>query len=778
MPLFYPAKTCRSRLPNDFYLMEKQVSHIPAMPSVDFSKINTAEGYHFTDTEKAWAVAAVRRLSTLTNSCAAPDDFSRIVRTVRKAVAAGFCGRDRHGIHPLLHDLATACSLCERVSPDRSMTIAIIMSRLCRHGCISSDIVNKEWGEDVGHLVDGLTKVAGLYDRGASASVDTENFRNLLFTFAQDIRVIIIMIVERLELMRTINHHPDQVFVREVAREAGYLYAPLAHRLGLYAIKSELEDMSLKYTNRDIYTKIARKLNETKASRDAYIAAFIAPVKKKLEQEGLKFDIKGRTKSIYSIWNKMKKQRVDLDHIYDLFAIRIILDTPLPKEKSECWLAYSLITDMYRPNPSRMKDWLSIPKSNGYESLHITVYGPDERWVEVQIRTKRMDLVAEKGLAAHWKYKGIKSENNLDAWMNNVRDILETAESGPMELMKNMRMDIYDKEVFVFTPKGDLYKLPFGATVLDFAFHIHSGLGCRTTGARVNGRNEKLNYRLSSGDTVEIMTSSTQTPKRDWLGMVVTSKARNKIRASIKERENRQAELGKELLERRFKNRKLEIDDSLLMKLIKKMGYKTVTDFYNDIASENTDINDVIGVLESLQENKAPEPAERVSAEEFALHKSPDPDGQTSDILIIGDNVKGLNYKMARCCNPIYGDDVFGFVSAEGVIKIHRADCPNARNIREKSPYRIIDTRWSGKIGTQFAATLNIVGTDDIGIVTNITSIINKHNNVSLRSINVNSQDGLFQGNVLVGISDTASLDNLIKKIKTVKGVKDVVRSK
>ncbi len=758
--------------------MEKQVSHIPAMPSVDFSKINTTEGYHFTDTEKAWAVSAVRRLSTLTNSCAAPDDFSRIIRTVRKAVAAGFCGRDRHGIHPLLHDLATACSLCERVSPDRSMTIAIIMSRLCRHGCMSSDIVNKEWGEDVGHLVDGLTKVAGLYDRGASASVDTENFRNLLFTFAQDIRVIIIMIVERLELMRTINHHPDQVFVREVAREAGYLYAPLAHRLGLYAIKSELEDMSLKYTNRDIYTKIARKLNETKASRDAYIAAFIAPVKKKLEQEGLKFDIKGRTKSIYSIWNKMKKQRVDLDHIYDLFAIRIILDTPLPKEKSECWLAYSLITDMYRPNPSRMKDWLSIPKSNGYESLHITVYGPDERWVEVQIRTKRMDLVAEKGLAAHWKYKGIKSENNLDAWMNNVRDILETAESGPMELMKNMRMDIYDKEVFVFTPKGDLYKLPFGATVLDFAFHIHSGLGCRTTGARVNGRNEKLNYRLSSGDTVEIMTSSTQTPKRDWLGMVVTSKARNKIRASIKERENRQAELGKELLERRFKNRKLEIDDSLLMKLIKKMGYKTVTDFYNDIASENTDINDVIGVLESLQENKAPEPTERVSAEEFALYKSPDPDGQTSDILIIGDNVKGLNYKMARCCNPIYGDDVFGFVSAEGVIKIHRADCPNARNIREKSPYRIIDTRWSGKIGTQFAATLNIVGNDDIGIVTNITSIINKHNNVSLRSINVNSQDGLFQGNVLVGISDTASLDNLIKKIKTVKGVKDVVRSK
>ncbi len=759
--------------------MEKLTSYIPPMPLTDNVSEDVRQTYYFTDNERKWVVSGVRRLLRLTSDCAAPDDFSRIIHAVRTAVKNGFCGRDHHGIHPLLHDIATACSLCERVSADRSMVIAIIISRLCRHGCISTDIVNKEWGEDVGHLVVGLTKVAGLYNRGASASVDNDNFRNLLLTFAQDIRVIIIMIVERLELMRTINHHYDQIFVREVAREAGYLYAPLAHRLGLYAIKSELEDMSLKYTNRDIYTKIAKKLNETKAARDAYIAAFISPVKKKLEEEGLTFDIKGRTKSIYSIWNKMKKQRVDLDHIYDLFAIRIILDVPIQKEKSECWLAYSLITDMYRPNPSRMKDWLSIPKSNGYESLHITVYGPDDRWVEVQIRTKRMDLIAEKGLAAHWKYKGIKSENNLDTWMNNVRDILETAESGPMELMKNMRMDIYDKEVFVFTPKGDLYKLPLGATVLDFAFHIHSGLGCRTTGARVNGRNEKLNYKLASGDTVEIITSSTQTPKRDWLSMVVTTKARNKIRSSIKERENKAAELGKELLERRFKNRKLDLDESVLMKLIKKLGYKTVTDFYNAIASETLDINDTISAYDSLSERRSIEPAERISAEEFSLRQA---DGETdtsaSDILIIGDNVKGLNYKMAKCCNPIYGDNVFGFVSAEGVIKIHRTDCPNAANIRAKSPYRIIDTRWSGKIGTQFAATLRIVGTDDIGIVTNITSIINKHSNVSLRNISVSSQDGLFQGYVVVGISDTSSLEDLIKKIKTVKGVKDVRRSK
>ncbi len=760
--------------------MDKKANYLAAMPLTETRSAEATDAYYYTDEERKWVMSAVRRLCALTQECAAPDDFGRISRAVRNAVKNGFGGRDHHGIHPLMHDLATACSLCERVSPDRSMVIAIIMSRLCRHGCIAAETVEKEWGEDVGRLVDGLKKVAGLYNRDASASVESDNFRNLLLTFAQDIRVIIIMIVERLELMRTINHHSDQVFVREVAREAGYLYAPLAHRLGLYAIKSELEDMSLKYTNRDIYTKIARKLNETKASREAYIAAFIAPIKKKLEAEGLNFDIKGRTKSIYSIWNKMKKQRVDLDHIYDLFAIRIILDVPLPREKSECWLVYSIITDMYRPNPSRMKDWLSIPKSNGYESLHITVYGPDDRWVEVQIRTRRMDLIAEKGLAAHWKYKGIKSENNLDTWMNNVRDILETAESGPMELMKNMRMDIYDKEVFVFTPKGDLYKLPLGATVLDFAFHIHSGLGCKTTGARVNGRNEKLNYKLANGDTVEILTASNQTPKQDWLNMVVTAKARNKIRASIKERENRQADLGKELLERRMKNRKIDLDEGTLMKVIKKLGYKTVTDFYNAISAEVLDINDVIAAYDSFIESKnADISAERVSAEEFSLQRTEEPDNTTSgDILIIGDNVKGLNYKMAKCCNPIYGDDVFGFVSAEGVIKIHRSDCPNAANIRAKSPYRIIDTRWSGKIGTQFAATLRIVGTDDIGIVTNITSIINKYSNASLRNISVNSDGGLFHGYVVVGISDVASLDDLIKKIKTVKGVKDVRRSK
>ena len=424
-----------------------------------------------------------------------------------------------------------------------------------------------------------------------------------------------------------------------------------------------------------------------------------------------------------------------------------------------------------------MKDWLSIPKSNGYESLHITVYGPGDRWVEVQIRTKRMDLIAEKGLAAHWKYKGIKSEGDLDTWMNNVRDILEAAETGPMELMKNMKMDIYDKEVFVFTPKGDLYKLPLGASLLDFAFHIHSKLGMTCTGGKVNGKNQKLNYKLKSGDTVEILTSTAQAPKLDWLAFVVTSKARNKIRQTVHEMNNRSATLGKELLERRFKNRKIELNESSLMKVIKKLGYKTVTDFYDAIADESLDINNVITEYEGL-DKKIPDAAEIRSAEEFQLMTAADDDSTSSDVLVIGDDIKGINYRQSKCCNPIYGDDVFGFISAEGVIKIHRHDCPNATNIREKYPYRLITTRWSGKLGQQFGATLRIVGNDDLGIVTSITSIINKERDTSLRSISIDSNDGIFQGFLVVGVNDTVALNNLIKKLKTVKGVKDVQRSK
>ncbi len=723
-----------------------------------------------------------RLLLRNTKEIAEKNDLKHLRPIITKGVETGAYGTDRFGNSNYYRSLLTANALCERISPDRNMVVAVLLYPLCKSEFITPSDVEAKWGADIAKMVRGLLKVSTLYQRGVA--VESENFRRLLMAFAEDIRVIIIMIVDRLMLMKVINHHPNEKLVRDVAYEANYLYAALAHRLGLYAIKSELEDMSLKYTDRETYTSIARQLNERKNSRDAYIAAFIGPIKEKLEALGLKFDIKGRTKSIFSIWNKMKKQKNDIDHIYDLFAIRIIIDTPLEKEKTDCWMAYSVITDMYRPNPSRMKDWISIPKSNGYESLHITVSGPEGKWVEVQIRTRRMDLVAEKGLAAHWRYKGIKSEGDLDAWMNNVRDILESAEQGPMELMRNFRMDVYDKEVFVFTPKGDLYRLPAGATLLDFAFNIHSKLGCICVGGRVNGKNEKLTYKLRSGDTVEILTSSAQSPKQDWLNIVVTSKARSKIRQALKERENRAAELGREMLERRFKNRKIDLDEAVLSKLIKKLGYKTSTDFFNDIANERLDVNVVSERYAAfdMQLHEATDHPKRVSAEEFSLHQQqdetePKAGSASEDVLVIGNDIKGMNYRFAKCCNPIYGDDVFGFISAEGVIKIHRTDCPNARNIRERYPYRMIHTRWSGKIGSQFAVTLRVLGRDDIGIVTNITSIISKEKNATLRNIAIDSHDGLFQGHLTIGINDNRALSSLIKKIATVKGVKDVQRT-
>lgn len=708
------------------------------------------------------------------------DDAKRLRELLTQGIIDGHYVRNHFGMNMLLHRLETVTLMADAVSPDRSMSLALMIEPLCSDEFMPAERIAKEWGEDVARLVVGLNKVGSLYDR--TASVESDNFRNLLLTFAQDIRVIITMIVERLQLMRAINHHPDEASVKKAAAEARYLYAPLAHRLGLYAIKGELEDLSLKYSNREVFTRIAHDLNERKDARDAYIAAFIAPVKEKLEAAGLKFDIKGRTKSISSIWNKIQKQHNDLDHIYDLFAIRVIIDTPREREKADCWLAYSVITDMYRPNPARMKDWISIPKSNGYESLHITVHGPQERWVEVQIRTRRMDLVAEKGLAAHWRYKGIKGENELDQWMNNVRDILETADSGPMELMKNMSMDIYADEVFVFTPKGDLHRLPKGASILDFAFSIHTKLGCQCIGGRVNGKNRKINHKLQSGDTVEINTSAQQNPTRDWLQFTVTSKARTKIRQVLNEAQNRQAALGRETFMRRAKNRKLEVDEPTLMRFIKKAGFKTVTDFFASLGAEEIDAN---RVLEQYAEFAKPDETpgdEKRSAEDFVMNVSDDEQHQetaSKDVLIIGSSqIKGMNYKLARCCNPIYGDDVFGFISSDGVVKIHCNNCPNAAHIRERYPYRIIPTRWSGSNDTAFPATILVMGIDDIGIVTNISSIINKERDIQLRNIAIDSNDGLFRGNIVVGVNSTTALTALIRKIKTIKGVKHVERSK
>lgn len=721
--------------------------------------------------EKREVVSLIKELNQRLAPQLSEAERTEITATLREGMRESRKAHSAHGICHAVITLRTACTFADMVDPDHNIMIAITLYPLLNEGVLDILTIKRTWGEDIAGLLTGICAVSKFSNKNSATNQD--NFRGLMLTLAHDIRVIIMMIVQNLVLMRSINHHPDEEWVRNVAFEANCLYAQLAHRLGLYKIKGELEDLSLKYTNRDIYTQIARKLNETKRARDLYIQEFIDPVKKRLSDAGLTFDIKGRTKSISSIWNKMKKQKVDLQGIYDLFAIRVIIDTPKEREKTDCWLAYSILADMYTANPARMKDWITIPKSNGYESLHATVMGPGSKWVEVQFRTRRMDLVAEKGLAAHWRYKGVKGDST-DQWMNNIRDVLESAKGGPMQLMKDMKTDAFTNEVFAFTPKGDLFRLPAGACVLDFAFLIHSNVGAHCTGAIVNGAHRKINYKITSGDTVEIFTSSNQTPKQEWLGIVASPKARNKIKQKLNEEKQRRADLGKELLLRRAKNRKIEIEEAVLMRLAKKMGYKFISEFFSDLADEKIDAGKFINTY--VESTTRDEEAARISAGEYHIQDQQE-ETSKNDVLVIGEkSINGLSYKFAKCCNPIYGDDVFGFISSDGAVKIHKTDCPNSAHIRQRYPYRIIRANWSGKAGDLLPATLKVIGNDDIGIVANITSIISKESNTNLRNISIDSHDGIFQGFLVIGVADNRQLNALIKKIKTVKGVKDVVR--
>ena len=585
------------------------------------------------------------------------------------------------------------------------------------------------------------------------------------------------MIADRVNLMRQIRDTANLHDKMEVSQEAAYLYAPLAHKLGLYQLKSELEDLSLKYLEHDAYYMIREKLSETKQSRDAYIKQFIGPISEKLTEAGLHFHIKGRTKSIHSIWQKMKKQKCPFEGVYDLFAIRIILDSPQEKEKMHCWQVYSIVTDMYQPNPKRLRDWLSVPKSNGYESLHITVLGPEQKWVEVQIRTERMDAIAERGVAAHWRYKGVKGESGLDEWLTNIRQMLETSDG--MEAMDQFKMDLYEDEVFVFTPKGDLLKFPKGAIVLDMAYHIHSKIGNACVGARINNKVVTFRHVLQSGDQVEIMTSSNQKPRQEWLSLVKTSRAKAKIRLALKETQVKEGLFAKEMIERKFKNRKIELEEPLMQQLVKKLGFKEMSDFYKQVVDGSMDTNTVIEKYLELQQGEKAVTGDNIarSAEEFVFDQSLNPNAQVNDdVLVIDRNLKGLDYQLARCCNPIYGDDVFGFVTVTGGIKIHRIDCPNAPEMRKRFGYRIVKARWSGKGSSQYSITLRVIGIDDLGILNNLTSIISKDEKLVLRSVNIDSHDGLFRGNLVVMLNDTTKLDALIKKLRTVKGVKTVER--
>ena len=644
-------------------------------------------------------------------------------------------------------------------------------------GRITIEQVEEQYGPQVARILHGLNRIQQLYQK--NPVVESENFRNLLLSFAEDMRVILIMIADRVNLMRQIRDTQNTEAKMEVSQEAAYLYAPLAHKLGLYKLKSELEDLSLKYMEHDAYYMIREKLNATKAARDAYIDAFIKPVEEKVKAAGIHCHIKGRTKSIHSIWQKMKKQKCGFEGIYDLFAIRIIIDCPEESEKMQCWQAYSIVTDMYQPNPKRLRDWLSVPKSNGYESLHITVLGPEQKWVEVQIRTERMDEIAERGVAAHWRYKGVKGETKLDDWLTGIRNMLEHADG--LDAMDQFKMELYEDEIFVFTPDGSLHKFPVGATVLDFAYHIHSEIGNQCTGGRINGRVVSIRQLLKSGDQVEILTSANQKPRQEWLTFVKTSRAKAKIRQALKETQVKEGLFAKEMLERKFKNRKIEQDDGTLLHVIKKLGYKEVSEFYKAIVDGDLDVNIVIEKFIELKESEKTVTGDNVarSAAEFNLENSKFSNLNSNladDTLVIDRNLKGLDYQLARCCHPIYGDPIFGFVTINGGIKIHRQDCPNAPELRRRYGYRIVKARWSGKGASQYSITLRVIGNDDIGIVNNLTSIISKDERLVLRSINIDSHDGLFSGNLVVMLEDTSRLEQLIKKLRTVKGVKQVDR--
>ena len=734
----------------------------------------------FTDEERLQIEELKSKLSLLTENVLTQQDWNMVHQYLEKSTTQHGVSRDAFGLSNILTDMETALIVGQEMGLTRGSVLGVMLDSAVMRGDATLEDIKKDFGEEVAGIMHGLLRIRDLYEK--SATIESENFRSLLVSMAEDMRVILIMIANRVCLMRNIKGTSNVEAQRKVSMESAYLYAPLAHKLGLYKLKSELEDLSLKYLEHDAYYYIKEKLNATKKSRDAYISRFTKPIEEKLLKAGLKFHMKGRTKSIHSIWQKMKKQKVDIDGVFDLFAIRIIIDSAPERERQECWQVFSIITDMYQSNPSRMRDWLSVPKSNGYESLHITVLGPEQKWVEVQIRTERMDDIAEHGLAAHWRYKGIKGgQSGVEEWLAGVRSALESGDDH--QLMDQFRMELTEDEVFVFTPKGDLFKLPAGATVLDFAYAIHTKVGNMCTGARIGNRNVTIRQKLASGDQVEILTSNNQTPKQDWLNIVTTSKARNKIKQTLKEMESRQASMAKEELERKMKNRKLDYDEPALMHTMTRMGYRVVTDFYNALAEGRLDTNAVLEAYATQlrrdrgEEDKAT-PAQ--SAQQFVmqanenLHKT---NTAQEDVLVIDSNIRGLEFQMAKCCQPVYGDNVFGFVTSGGGIKIHRENCPNAPQLRERFGYRIVKAKWSGKGTGKYPITLHVIGHDDIGIVNNITSIISKEEKILLRSISIDSHDGLFSGTLTVMLEDTSKLENLLKKLKTVKGVKNVSRS-
>ena len=627
------------------------------------------------------------------------------------------------------------------------------------------------FGDSVYAILEGMSKINAL----GTDTVDLhpENYRNLLLALAGDVRVIIVKIADRLQVMRNLmKYSPENI--RRITGETSYLYAPLAHRLGLYKVNSELLDLCLKYENPNDYQYVLDRLKETETERAEFVAAFVKPIEEKLRLRGFAFEMKARTKSIHSIWSKMNAKKVSFDEVFDLFAIRVILNSKPENEKSDCWTAYSVVTEEYQTNPERLRDWITIPKSNGYESLHTTVLGPQGKWVEIQIRTTRMNEVAEKGLAAHWKYKGGKGSPEFDKWLAGVRDILENPEMNIVDFIDEFKVNIYRDEIFVFTPKGDLKQLPGGATILDFAYEIHSALGDKCVGGRINGKKVSLKHKLKNGDYVAIETSNNQKPKVDWLDFVVTSKAKNKIKASLNEEQRKEAANGREILLRKCKNWKVELNDEAIRKLLKHYKLKLAADLYYNIASEKTDVLEIKNLLTEKEEESSRVKIEEVLSTEDAGSLTFD---SSDEFLIIDDQLKNVIYKLAPCCNPVFGDEIFGFVTINEGIKIHRKTCPNAPQMTRRFPYRMVKARWKGSSARgSYLATLFISGTGHDGLLPQITKVVAKDIGSQIRSVNIESEKGEFESILKISVRDREHLDFLIHRIKKIKGIVSVTR--
>ncbi|GAB2983169.1 RelA/SpoT family protein [Mucilaginibacter puniceus] len=679
--------------------------------------------------------------------------------------------RRKSGEPYIYHPIAVAQIAAEEIGLGTTSIVCALLHDVVEDTDVTLEDIENEFGKKVAKIIDGLTKISGVFD--TNSSLQAENFRKMLLTLADDVRVILIKLADRLHNMRTMEFMPRDKQLK-LSSETVYLYAPLAHRLGLYAIKSELEDLSMKYMERETYQFIKNKLNEKKTEREKFIRDFGEPVKKALHAQDLEADIFGRPKSIHSIWNKMKKKSIPFEEVYDLFAIRVILDSAPENEKADCWKAYSIVTDLYRPNPDRLRDWISSPKANGYESLHTTVMGPRGQWVEVQIRTTRMNEIAEKGFAAHWKYKESSTDSGLDQWVQKVRDMLKNPDANALEFLDDFKMNLFSDEIFIFTPKGALIQLPLNATALDFAFEIHTDVGASCIGAKVNHKLVPLSYKLQNGDQVEIITSSKQVPKEDWLSFVVTAKAKAKIKSALKEERRKIAEDGKEILERKMKSLKITYNSENLLKLSYYFKLASTQELFFNVAKGLIDMKDLkeYQASEKVIENKPQDKIEQEQVQSLLRNIK----AKDSDMLLIGEDMQKIDYKLANCCNPIPGDDVFGFVTVSDGIKIHRTNCPNAAKLMANYGYRIVKARWTNQQELAFLTGIRITGIDDVGLINQITTVISNDFKVNMRSITVDSDNGIFEGSIMVYVNDTEHLDNLIKKLKMVKGVTAVNR--